>query len=411
MASATAFLQSVFSGLAPDVLHTLNQAADRRTYPPGTILCHEGELEHVFYIILDGKVKITRRMEDGDERVLAVSERGNFFGEMALIDNKPRAATITTLVETTVLEISEDVFGDLLKRHPSVALAMVRKITSNLRASDQAAIADLSRKNAELAKAYADLKAAQAEIVKKERLERELEIAGELQRSLLPNEFPALPGYSFAARNVPARTVGGDLYDVIRLDDDHVGLLMADVSDKGVHAALFMAVTRTLFLSNARLSLSPLDVALRVHQGLLEVSASGDMFVTVFYGVLHGPSGRLTFVRCGQDRPIMLRADGVTIETLDAPGRFLGMLTEISLEERETHLSPGDTLVMYSDGIPDAVDREGDDYGTDRLLDLISARRHEPARDVCGAIFDDVFAFRGEAPAFDDITVLIAKSA
>ncbi|MBI3362601.1 MAG: SpoIIE family protein phosphatase [Chloroflexi bacterium] len=411
MPSTTTFLQSVFSGLSLDAVHTLSEAAKESTYPPGTVLCHEGALEYVFYIVVDGQVKITRRMDDGEERLLAISERGSFFGEMALIDNKPRAATITTLKDTTVLEISEDIFADLLKRNPSVALAMVRKISANLRTSDQAAIADLSKKNVELAKAYADLKAAQAEIIKKERLERELEIAGELQRTLLPVEFPQLPGYSFAARNVPARSVGGDLYDVIRLDDDHVGLLMADVSDKGVHAALFMAVTRTLFLSHARFSLSPLDVVLRVHQGLLEVSATGEMFVTVFYGVLHGPSGRLTFVRCGQDRPLLIHPEGGKLDELDAPGRFLGMLAEIHLEEREVTMRPGDTLIMYSDGVPDAVNRDDRNYGTERLHSLIRERRGQTAADLCGAIFDDVFKFRGDAPAFDDITVLIAKSA
>ena len=405
------FLQQVFAGLAPEHLDELSQAAVSRTYPPDYVLTHEGEVERIFYIIVEGQVKVAQRMASGEDRVLATMGSGRFFGEMALIENKPRSSKITTLEETTVLELSEEVFDDLLTKSPSVALTMVRRISANLRSSDQAAIADLSRKNVELAKAYADLKAAQAEIVAKERLERELEIAAELQRSLLPDKFPPAPGYTFAGGNAPARTVGGDLYDVIRLDDEHIGLLMADVSDKGVHAALFMAVTRALFVSQAGTSLSPLEVTLSVHRALFDVSSNSEMFVTVFYGVLHTPSGRLRYVRAGQDRPLLFHPDGQAPDEVDATGRFLGMLPEISLEERETQLGPGDTLVMYSDGVTDAIDQHSLPYGVERLVRLIGARQHEAADELCGSIFRDVYAHRGEAPAFDDITVLIAKRA
>ena len=403
-------IQQAFSGLSPNHLRELSQAADVRTYPPDIVLCHEGELEHTFYIIVEGKVKVTRSMEEGHERLLATLDAGRFFGEMALIENKPRSGSVTTLETTTVLEFPETVFDSLLERSPSVALAMVRRISANLRSSDQAAIADLLVKNVELAKAYAELQAAQADIVAKERLERELEIAGEVQRSLLPEFFPALPGYSFAGSNVPARAVGGDLYDVISLDDEHVGLLMADVSDKGVHAALFMAVTRALFVATAHQSLSPQEVTLRVHKSLLEVSPSSEMFVTVFYGVLHGPSGRLRYVRAGQDRPLLFHAGDEPPEEVDAVGRFLGMLDELELEEREIWLRPGDTLVMYSDGIVDTIDTEGTPYGSGRLLDVLRAHHGDPADIVCSSIFHDVFAHRGEAAAFDDVTVLVAKA-
>ena len=403
-------IQQVFSGLKPEHMQELSRAAVRRTYPPDVVLCHEGELEHTFYILVDGQVKVTRRMESGEERLLACLGSGSFFGEMALIEDKPRSGSVTTQETTTVLEFPEDLFDSLLERSPSLALAMVRKVSANLRASDQAAIADLSRKNVELARAYADLKAAQADIVAKERLERELEIAGEVQRSLLPERFPALAGYTFAGSNVPARSVGGDLYDVIRLDDEHVGLLMADVSDKGVHAALFMAVTRALFVATAPRSLSPRDVTLSVHTALLEVSPSSEMFVTVFYGVLHGPSGRLRYVRAGQDRPLLFHRGGQAPDTIDATGRFLGMLTDLDLEERDARMRPGDTLVMYSDGVIDTLNGAGEPYSLERLVDLLQVHHVEPADTLCTSVFRDVFDYRGEAAAFDDITVLVAKA-
>jgi serine phosphatase RsbU (regulator of sigma subunit) len=409
MPDTASVIRRAFGDISSAEIDALGQVAQVRQYPAGTVLCREGEVEHVFYIVADGQVAITQRLAPAGERLLALRHPGDFFGEMALIENKPRTATARTMTDSTMLEITEAVFNQYLRQSPNMALEMIRHIAANLRNADLAAIAELSQKNIELAKAYDDLKAAQAEIVAKERLERELEIAAEVQRNLLPAGFPAAAGYSFAGRNVPARHVGGDLYDVIAIDSDHLGLLMADVSDKSVHAALIMAVTRTLFLAHARRSLSPAEVALAVHNGILEVSASDDMFVTVFYGVLHRPSGELCYVRAGQDKPLLYRAAGGPPETVDAEGRFLGMLPGLVLEERRVRLSPGDLLVAYSDGVPDAVNPELESYGLGRLLPLLERHRGETAEQVCAAIFDDVFAFRGTAPAYDDITVLVTR--
>lgn len=411
MASDSAqIIRQVFKGLDENEVAMLHMAAERRSYPGDTVLCHEGELEHTFYIVVDGLLDITQKLPDGGTRRIAECRPGQFFGEMALIDRKPRTATVTTRTATTVLEISEEDFTELLMRNPPVAISILRTLTFNLRVSDQAAIADLTKKNLELARAYADLQAAQAELVAKERLERELEIAAELQQSLLPQVFPPVPGWSFAGRNVPARSIGGDLFDVMRVDNEHVGLLMADVSDKSIHAALFMAVTRTLFLPESRRSRSPREVALAVHRGLLEVSSDNNMFVTAFYGTLNPATGRMRYVRAGQDRPLLFRANDDSFIQLDAQGRFLGMLEDLSLEECEVTLNKGDTLVMYSDGVPDAVNPAGESYGMERLITLARQHRRGTAQDICAAIFDDVYKFRGPADAFDDITVLIAKS-
>ena len=348
-------IRRAFDDVGEAEIDALCQVAELRHYPADHLLCREGELEHTFYILAEGQVAISQRLADNEDRLLTHLEPGQFFGEMALIDRKPRTASVRTTADASVLEISEEVFNRFLRDSPNMAINMIRHVTANLRSSDQAAIKDLSQKNRELATAYNELKEAQADLVAKERMERELEIAGEVQRNLLPAEFPATPGYTFAGQNVPARHVGGDLYDVIKIDPEHVGVLMADVSDKSVHAALIMAVTRTLFLAHARSSLSPADVALAVHAGLLEVSASDDMFVTAFYGVLHLPTGALQYVRAGQDKPLLFRVEGGPPEPLEADGRFLGMLENLVLEQRRVTLKPGDMLLTYSDGVPDAM--------------------------------------------------------
>ena len=404
-----AILRQAFPGVAEADVQALTAACVAQVYPAEHTLCYEGELEHIFYIVADGQVEITQKLGDHAKRLLTMRGPGEFFGEMALLEKKARTATVTTTTKSTLLEISEDEFQQLLSNSPQLAMAMIRRFVSNVRASGQATIADLTRKNDELRRAYDELKAAQAELVQKEKLEHEMEIAGEVQRSLLPSKFPAAQGYSFFGRNVPARHVGGDLYDVIRVDDDHLGLLMADVSDKSVHAALIMAVTRTLFLAHARRSLSPTEVALAVHNGLMEVSTNDDMFVTVFYGLLDVNTGRLRYVRAGQDKPLLFRAAGGPPEHLDADGRFLGMWPDLSLEERQVDLRPGDLLVAYSDGVPDAVDRDNNAYTEERLVALVERQRTASAKIVCSAIFNDVFEFRGDAPAFDDITVLVAR--
>jgi serine phosphatase RsbU (regulator of sigma subunit) len=409
MVDTAALIKQAFGSISDEDIAAVGQVAALQTYPADHVLCREGAVEHIFYIVAEGQVSITQKLGDGDKRFIAAKGPGEFFGEMALIDHKPRTATITTTGPATVLEISEADFEQLLAQSPSMALAMIRRFVTSMRASGQQTITDLTRKNEELRQAYDDLKAAQVELVAKEKLERELEIAGEVQRSLLPSRFPKVPGYSFAGRNVAARHVGGDLYDVIKIDDEHVGLLIADVSDKGVHAALIMAVTRTLFLSHARHHLSPSEVALAVHDGILEVSSNDDMFVTVFYGVLHLKSGRLKYVRAGQDKPLLFRAAGGAPETLEAEGRFLGMLPDLTLEEREIQLQPGDLLVAYSDGVPDTINNINETYNVERLVQLISAGRTASVQEVCSSVFTDVFAFRGTAPAFDDITVLVTR--
>ncbi len=410
MTDRTEVIRKVFEGLDDNEVSAVSASAAEKTYPVGTVLCHEGNIEQTFYIVMDGLVAITHRLQDGGTRHLTSREAGQFFGEMALIERKPRSASVVTTAETTVLEISEHDFNQLLMKNPKVAMALLRGITANLRASDQASIADLSRQNVELAKAYGDLKAAQEQLVAKEKLEHELGIAAQLQQSLLPQVFPVVPGWSFSGRNVPARTVGGDLYDVIPVDDEHVGLLMADVSDKSIHAALFMAVTRSLFLPESRRSLSPRSVALGVHRWLLEVSSEANMFVTAFYGVLTPATGRLRYVRAGQDKPIWLKHGETGHTELDGQGRFLGMMEELELEEREVWLKPGDILVAYSDGVPDAVNEADENYGQPRLMTLLEAHRDDSAKGICDAIFGDVFAFRKTASAFDDITALIAKA-
>jgi serine phosphatase RsbU (regulator of sigma subunit) len=250
------------------------------------------------------------------------------------------------------------------------------------------------------------LEAAQAELAQKERMERELEVARQLQQRMLPRTFPRFEGYRFAALNEPARRVGGDFYDVIPLDDGRFGIAVADVSDKGLPAALYMALTRSLLVAEARRSTSPRETLTAVNSLLLQLGEP-DMFVTIFYGVIARDRRRLTYCRAGHDRPFLLRQHNV--RELDGPGVALGLLNSaaLGLVESELPLEPGDKLVLYSDGLTDALSAEGEMYERHRLRAFLQQSAGLPLDALCQAVFDALAEHQGAAEQYDDMTLLI----
>lgn len=252
------------------------------------------------------------------------------------------------------------------------------------------------------------LEEAQEGIAKKERLERELELAYQVQQNMLPRIFPLVPGAAFYARNEPAREVGGDFYDVFLVDSDHVGIVIADVSDKGMPAALFMALTRALVRAEAQRELSPERVLRRTHRLLREV-VEPTQFVTLFYGVLDLTARTLMYVRAGHDYPYLAR--GEELITLDAAGTLLGLLDddELFLEQAQIQLERGDHIVLYTDGFTDAINSTQTDFGRARLKDILRAHAHAPAQEMGDALFDAVRAHQGDADTFDDMTLLIVE--
>jgi serine phosphatase RsbU (regulator of sigma subunit) len=252
------------------------------------------------------------------------------------------------------------------------------------------------------------LEAAQAQLVQKERMERELELARQVQQSVLPRTFPRIPGYAFAAHNEPARQVGGDFYDVIQLDGNHFGLAIADVSDKGMPAALYMALTRSLLLAEARRDLSPRAVLQNVNRLLLELGEPG-MFVSVFYGVVEASTRLLTYARAGHDLPLLLREESVT--ALGGQGTVLGIVSqgELRLSEEQILLSPSDRLVLYTDGLSDVLAPDGRLYSLGQLKDLLRSCGPMAAEALCEATFAGLAAYRGTAEQFDDMTMLVVQ--
>jgi serine phosphatase RsbU (regulator of sigma subunit) len=252
------------------------------------------------------------------------------------------------------------------------------------------------------------LEAAQEELVKKERMEQELELARQVQQSVLPKSFPEFQDYQFAARNIPARQVSGDLYDVIQLDDNHLGVMIADVSDKGMPAALYMALTRSLFRAEAKRGRSPVETLISINQLLLELGEP-NMFVSMFYGVIHTDVRKLEYSCAGHNRPFRIK--GGHVEELGSEGAILGFFQsgELQLSEEEIDLAPGDRLVLYTDGLTDILSPLGKPLELDMLKQILSSNAHLSAKDICSSVFQELIAFQGDTLQYDDMTMLVVE--
>lgn len=243
--------------------------------------------------------------------------------------------------------------------------------------------------------------------VEKGRMEKELQMAQDIQRGLLPTTLPCLPGYEIAADWRTAREVAGDFYDCFELDENTLGVVIADVSDKGAPAAIFMAVARSL-LRGAALATPAPEAALRqANLTILKDTQSG-MFVTIYYALLR-PGGRITGVNAGHNRPLLLRTRRKAHEFLPRGGRPLGWFEDLPVQPLDYVLDPGDVLVFYTDGLTEAENIRQEPYGEDRLLDVVRTNADRPAAAILSAITDSVLAFMDVAPPFDDMTLVVVR--
>ena len=242
----------------------------------------------------------------------------------------------------------------------------------------------------------------------KERIQKELEIAKGIQQSFLPESAPAIPGIDLEGFNLPAAEVGGDFYDFIPVGSTSWGLVIADVSGKGVPAALFMALSRTLIRASAARNPDPV-ISIREANRSIYLDSKTSMFVTLFYAILDTRKRTLTFVNAGHNPPLLLHSgsDGTTL--LKARGIALGVIDEVDLEPVTVQLAKGDVVVLYTDGVTEATDEENREYGIGRLSSVVSASRDLPAKDMISSIVSDINAFAGTRPQFDDITLMVLK--
>ena len=239
-------------------------------------------------------------------------------------------------------------------------------------------------------------------------LQNELSVANKMQQSILPTSFPTGRGFEIFGSMKPARDVGGDFFDVLSLEDGRIGLVVADVSDKGVPAALFMMSSRTL-LKGAAIGLdAPGKVLSEVNQ-LLQEENDAAMFVTVFYAAFDPKNGELTYANGGHNTPLVVHADGSSTVIPPTGGIALGVVPDFTYEESSMTLQPGDRVVLYTDGVTEAENDHSDQFGLERLCEVFTSGTPTDARATNEAVFDAVEAFAGEAPQFDDVTCLTLR--
>ena len=402
---------ALLSSLPCDEVGPLLKRLRRVELAAGSVVIREGDRGDKFYILLEGQLEIVKAMGTPDERLLSVREPGDYVGEMSLLDPEGlRTASIRTRTRSSLLELNHGDFEGLLLRHPGMAWQMARMLSQRLKDTDNATIRDLQAKNRELDRAYRELKAAHAQIVEKEKLERELEVAREIQESILPRSVPRLPGFDFGALMVPARAVGGDLFDFIPLSTKTLGIAVGDVSDKGVPAAIFMAMTRSLIRSEAKKAVSPKEALAGVNRHLMEMNDAG-MFVTVLYGVLDLGTGEFSYARAGHLPPLLCGQTGSVYTPVVSFGQALGIIADPVLDESSLTVGPGSTLMIFTDGLTEATDERDRILGEEGVRSIFSSAHGDSAQEICGKMVEAALLHCGAMPQSDDMTVVAIRAA
>ncbi|MEO6787164.1 MAG: SpoIIE family protein phosphatase [Chthoniobacteraceae bacterium] len=247
------------------------------------------------------------------------------------------------------------------------------------------------------------------EATEKQQIEKDLRIANEIQRILLPSEPPVIEGFEVEGTNIPARYVSGDYFDYIPLDEDRCGIVIADVSGKGIPAALLMAMVRTALRLLATGGMAP-DEVIRMLNAQLYPDIREDMFISLAFVVLDRRSNELHLVRAGHDAPLVYRAADRSVTRVNPPGMAVG-IDSGSAFNRVTNdfslvLEPGDCLVLYTDGVTEAQDRNGDEFGLEAMIRSVQASASEGAAGIVQRVTSDVKAFIGDQPPHDDITLI-----
>lgn len=411
---------SLFKGFPDLELRKLAAGIADQHLQAGEVLFWQGEEGHECYVILAGELEVIAHPGRSEIR-LEVRQAGQIIGEMALIDPSPRSATVRALTDSHVAILAEPAFTALMQRNPELMFDMLRSNVARLRRTSQQMIADMADKNAELLQAYTELKLAQSERIRLSRLDEELAVARRIQELFLPRKLPQPLGWQVAAFSRGAQAIGGDFFDCIELPGGQLGIVVADVCGKGVPAALFVALTRSLLRAA---SLAPWAfqrgedmTAEDVLAGALWFTndyiatehGESNMFITVFYGVLDLSTGELSYVNAGHNPPLVIPSANQPPRELESSALPLGIVSGQVYEISRTTLVPGEQLISFSDGITEAMNVAGEPYGDQRLLDALRAHTGTPAPALVETIIQLVDEYAAGAPQADDMTLLIIQ--
>ncbi len=400
---------ALFSELPQGEVQYLARTLRRFELPRHTILFREGEPGESFYLIRSGQLEVIKAWGLPDEWLVSVREPGEYIGEMGLLNRDGlRTATVRSGTAVELLEMTRQDFDALLNRRPNLAYDMVRVLSQRLSQANDATIRDLRERNQRLEKAYADLKAAQTQIIIKEKLEHELAVARQVQASLLPHQTPEAAGWNFASYWEPAREVAGDFYDFIPGPADHWGVVIADVADKGMPSALFMALSRSVLRASLTQT-QPLVESVMQANRLICADSNDSMFVTLGYAGVNTTTGEVEYVNAGHNPVLWYRAEQDKLDWLSYTGIPLGLDPDARYQQRKFTLAPGDFLLLYTDGVTDALDPQGQEFGAERLQQIVHDQRHANADTIRDKLHEALTQFVGGSMPVDDITIVAVK--
>jgi phosphoserine phosphatase RsbU/P len=400
----------LFADLPTKELDGILSALDVKELADREILFREGDEGGHFYIVMKGVLEVLMAAGQSEEMLLNVLSEGEYLGEMSLImPGGQRTASVRARGASTLLSMSRAQFLELTAKHPELSISMVRVLSQRLDATNTQTFRDLSEKNRQLQTAFDELKEAQTQLIEKERLERELQVAADIQLSILPDELPQLSDFGFGARILPARQVGGDFYDVFILKDDQVGVVIGDVADKGVPSALFMARAHALIMAEADIGLTAGEVLRVVNRHITRLQKS-TQFVTVLYGILDLRTREFNFARAGHEPPLLLNPDGSVERLTHKPGMALGLWDTITLDEATVTLPPGSTLLLFTDGMTDCRDPKGEPFGLERIKTTLGNLLNVDAQKGCDNLLETLQKYQNGSKQDDDVTLVTIQA-
>ncbi|MBI5945115.1 MAG: SpoIIE family protein phosphatase [Chloroflexi bacterium] len=400
----------LFANLPENELDRILSALDVKELKDREILFHEGDTGEHFYIVTKGELEVLLAAGQMEELQLNLLRAGEHLGEMSLITpGGHRTATVRARGDSTLLSMSRVQFLDLTTKNPELSASMVRVLSQRLDATNTQTFHDLTEKNKQLQTAYDELKTAQAQLIEKERLERELQVAADIQTSILPDELPKVDEFDFGARILPARQVGGDLYDVFLLKNNQVGVLIGDVADKGIPSAIFMARAHALIMAEADIGLTAGEVLRVVNRHITRLQKS-TQFVTVLYGILDLKTRVFSYARAGHEPPLILNPDGTVERIPHSSGMALGLWEDVTLDERIVTLPPGSTFLLFTDGMTDCRDTHGEPFGLERIKKTLSGLSNMNAQQACDHLLETLVNFQDGSKQDDDVTLVAIRS-
>jgi phosphoserine phosphatase RsbU/P len=373
--------------------------------------------ERGFVMLLDDDGKLSFRAARGlDQRTIETPEFEISRGVVGQVAQAGQAVLTSNAQADSRFNKSESVFNLKLRSILCVPLKLKDRTLGVIYVDNRLHVGLFSPGDLDLLNAIASSAAIAIEnarlyqvAVDKGRMERELHLARQVQSSLLLHTMPQLPGWDFAARWLPAREVAGDYYDFITpAGPTALGFVIADVTDKGMPAALFMAFTRTVMRVSVDRAASPAE-GITYANRLICAENTGGLFVSLFYGLLNPETGALTYVNAGHNAPLHYRRSDGTVTVLPGTGMPLGVDGDIEYEQRSLDLASGDIILLYTDGVTDALNNQQEEFGPKRLEQVLRDHPDASAIDIAGALERALNAFIGNVTPFDDMTEVVVK--